>query len=177
MLFSLPTVSLLIKPPGTEKFSILYILGPNHNTASIPFTIKENVQYTIYLGIENQENSPTYYTCDVKVRNETIAAPSSQQPSTQPSLYQYKAMVDTGKTWEAPLTFEVNKITNAGQAIVLTNIRINDMPILVSERSMLNQQQTGYSYFLFMELSTFDSTVSQSHYDGRYVQLKLNVVP
>lgn len=147
LLFSLPTVNVVIKLPGTEKFSILYLLGPNHDTDSIPFNIKENVQYTIYLGIVNHENSPAYYTCDVKLRNETIAAPSSEQPSPQPSLYQYKTMIDNEATWETPLAFEINTLTNEGQTIVLTNISINGTPILVSERATQDQQLTGYSYF------------------------------
>ena len=160
LLFTAPTIGFLVKPPAGEQFSELYILGPNHMLKDIPFIVKTGVTYSVYLGIGNQMGFSSYYTCFVKLRNETESFPNATlgEPSSLPALYQYNSFIQTGENWETSLTFQVNKLTITNGASHLSSITINGIDFSVDKESTLNSDKTGYYYSLFVELWIFNST-------------------
>jgi uncharacterized membrane protein len=177
LLLASPTISLLVKPPASQEFSELYILGPNLTFANIPFNIRADVKYSVYLGVVNHLGSSCYYTSFVKLGNETLSLPSATLgvPSPLPSLYEYKSFISDGATWEVPLTFQVNKLTFTAGISQLSNITINGIEFPVKQTSSWNPDKTGYYYNLFVELWIFNSTSGTSQYHNRFVSLVLNM--
>jgi len=177
LLFASPTIVLLLKPPAGQEFTELYILGPNHTFDYIPFNIKANVTYLVYLGIGNNVGSPCYYTCFVKIGNETQFLPNATlgTASPLPALYEYKSFVGKGGTWEAPLTFQVNNLAFTNGECQLSGMTINGVDYPVSIASAWNSNATGFFYNLFVELWIYNSTLGTIQYNNRYVSLFLNM--
>lgn len=177
LLFAWPTISLFVKPPAGQEFSELYILGPSHTLEYIPFDIKTDVTYLVYLGVGNHIGSSCYYTCFVKIGNETklLPNPTLRAPSSLPALYEYKAFISDGGTWETPLTFRVNELAFSDGTSKLSNIIINGVELSVNQTSAWNSDKAGYYYNLFVELWIFNSTSGISQYHNRFVHLALNM--
>jgi hypothetical protein len=177
LLFSWPTIGIFIKPQMGEEFSELYILGPNHTINDIPFNIKSGVNNTVYLGIGNHMALPSYYTVYIKFLNETEMLSYSQPglPISAAPLFEYKALVDVDKNWEAPLTFQVKTLTFANGVSYLTRIMINGIDYSVNKESVWDANRTGYYYCFLVELCMFNSTSGVSQYHNRSVHLILNM--
>jgi hypothetical protein len=177
LLFSWPTIGLVIKPPVGEAFSELYILGPNHTFDDIPFNIKADVTYSVYLGVGNHMGSSCYYTCFVKLRNETEPLPNVTlgKPSSLPVLYEFKSLIEDEEYWETPLTFKINDLVFANDVSYLSGITINGQDFQVNTSSAWNTNKTGYYYGLFVELWIFNSISGSSEFHNRSVQLSLNM--
>lgn len=177
LLFASPTIALLIKPPAGQEFSELYILGSNHTFSNIPFNVKANENYSVYLGVINHLESSCYYTSFVKLANDTQSLPDEtlETPSSLPALYEYKSFISDGATWEVPLTFQINQLTFNDNTSQLAGITINGIDFPVNETSIWNAGKTGYYYNLFVELWIFNSTSGTSQYHNRFVSLILNM--
>jgi uncharacterized membrane protein len=177
LLFASPTINLLIKPPANQEFSELYILGSNHTFDNIPFNIKADVTYSVYLGVINHQGSACYYTSLVKIGNENGFLPNATLgiPSSMPTRYEYKLFLDDGVTWEKPLTFRVNELTFVDGQSQLSIITVNGVELSVNQTSTWNSNKAGYYYNLFVELWIFNSTLGTSQYHNRYVDLVLNM--
>jgi len=177
LLFASPTLSLLIKPPASQEFSEFYVLGPDHTLGNIPFNIKADVNYSVYLGVVNQLGSSCYYTSFLKFANKTEPLPDAtlETPSTVPALYEYNSFVTDGGTREAPLTFQVNELTFADNTSTLSGISINGVDFPVMQTSAWDSVNSGYYYNLFVELWIFNSTLGISQYHDRFVNLVLNM--
>jgi len=177
LLFASPTIALFVKLPAGQEFSEIYILGPNHTFDYIPFNIKTNVTYLVYLGVGNSMSSSCYYTCFVKMGNETQLLPNATlgTASSLPALYEYKSFVSEGAAWEAPLTFQVNKLTFTNGECQLSGITINGVGYPVSIASAWDSNAEGFYYYLFVELWTYNSTLGIIQYNNRYVSLCLNM--
>jgi hypothetical protein len=177
LLLASPTIALFIKMPASQHFSDLYILGSNHTFDGIPFNIIAGQTYSLYLGVGNHMGSSEYYTCVVKMGNESASPPNStlKTVSPLPALYDYKTFVTDGATYEAPLTFQVDQITFNDSMSQLSSIAINGIEYSTNLYSAWNSNRTGYYYNLFVELSTYNSTLSTTQYNDRYVRLILNM--
>ena len=176
-MFASPTISLLVKPPAGQEFSELYILGPNYTFENIPFNIKADVTYSVYLGVVNHMGSSCYCTSFVKIANDTGFLPNATlgAPSPLPALYEYKSFISDGGTWEAPLTFRVNELTFTDGTSQLSSITINGLEFPVNQTSAWDSTKAGYYYNLFVELWIFNSTLGISQYHNRFVDLALNM--
>jgi uncharacterized membrane protein len=177
LLFASPTISLLVKPPAGQEFSEIYILGPNHTFDNIPFNIKADVNYSVYLGVVNHMGTSCYYTSFVKIGNETKPLPDATlgTPSSLPPLYEFNTVLSDGGTWEVPLTFQVNELSFTDGASQLSSITINGAEFPVNQTSAWNSANAGYYYYLFVELWIFNSTLGTSQYNNRFVSLVLNM--
>jgi hypothetical protein len=165
------------KPPVGESFSELYILGPNHTFDAVPFNVKAGVTYPVYLGVGNHMRSSCYYTCVVKLRNETAPLPNTPLgvPSSLLALYEFRSFIKDGEYWESPLTFKVNDLEFANGISYLSSITINGQDFQVNTASAWNTNKTGYYYSLFVELWIYNSTIGVSQFHDRYVNLVLNM--
>jgi len=177
LLFASPTIALLVKTPASQDFTELYILGPNHTFENIPFNIKANVTYLVYLGVGNSMGSSCYYTCFVKMGNETASLPNATLGigSSLPALYEYDLFLSDGGTWETPLTFQVNELAFADGISQISGLTINGLEYSVNLTSVWNSANTGYYYNLFVELWLYNSTLGISKYNNRFVSIFLNM--
>ena len=177
MLFASPTLSLLIKAPAGQEFSEIYILGLNQNFDNLPFNIVAGVNYTVYLGVNNQMGSTCYYTALLKIANESGSLPNAtlEAPSTLPTLYEFNTFLSDGGTWEAPLTFQVNELSFNGVASELSDVTINGVQFPINLTSTWDSANFGYYYYLFVELWLYNSAIGISQYNNRFVSLVLNM--
>ncbi len=73
------------------------------------------------------------------------------------------------------MTFQVNKLTFAKGVSTLSDVTINGEDFQVNKTSAWDSSGTGYYYNLFVELSTYNSTIGAIQYNNRYVSLFLNM--
>ena len=177
LLFASPTIALFLKAPPGEQFSIIYILGPNHTFDGIPFDVEAGITYSVFVGVQNQMGSPQYYTCYVKLANESeqLPDPILGTVSPMPALYEYKSFINNGATWEAPLTFEVNQLSFSNNISQLSGLTINGIQYPVNSASAWDSNKTGYYYNIFVELWLLNSTLGTLQYNSRFVNLILNM--
>jgi hypothetical protein len=176
LIFASPTISLYLKLPSSEPFSTVYFLGPDQTFNSIPFNVKSNVTYTVYLGIENHEGAVGYYEGLVKLRNDTEPLPNATlgAPSTLPVVYQYNVFLLDGQAWEAPLKFRINSVNTDGLSQI-QSITINNIDFTVNKTAAWDSEDNGFYYELFAELWAFNPSDSGFHFDNRCVHFYLNV--
>lgn len=119
----------------------------------------------------------SYYTCFVKIANETESLPNGTlgTPSSLPPLYEFDTSLSDGGTWEVPITFQINEVRFAGETSQLYSITINGVEFSVNQLSAWDSSSSGYYYNLFVELWTFNSVSGTSEYNNRFVDLFLNM--
>ncbi len=179
ILFVSPTFALLVEPPPeTEPFSAIYLLGPNHTLEDIPFDIQVGVQYTVYLGVRNTMGESSYYTCNVKLRNEAESLPEKTLgiPSSLSTLYQYKQFIGDGKSWESPLNFKISNVSFFEDKIVISNVTINGLEYNVNKVAYWNTEKDGYYFGLFVELWIFNPVKGDFQFSNRAVSFPLRLV-
>jgi len=177
LLFSSPTLSLIIHWPGGEKFSELWILGPEHMVKDYPFNVNVNGSYKVYVGVSNHMGSSAYYIVYVKFRNQTEPLPNStdETPSPLPPLYEYRVFVQDGDSWEASLTFSFPSVSKIENRCLVKAIKINDVVFTANKPAMWDINSTGYYYQLFLELWIYDLQSKAFRFHNRFVGLWLNV--
>jgi hypothetical protein len=177
ILLASPTIALLVKLPPGQQFSGIYILGSDHTLGNIPFNIKTGVSYVLYLGVNNNLGSAGYYSCNLKLVNESEFLPTgvSVTPSSIPTLFEYKFFLDDGSTWEAPLVFKVDAFNFAENSSEISGVEINGIDYPVNITSTWDSNKTGFYYNLVVELWLFNAPKGISQYNDRFVSLFLNM--
>jgi hypothetical protein len=175
LIFSIPSFGLLIALPSSEGFSQLYILGSGHTLRDLPAKIKTGVNYSIYIGIDNELGVSSYYTCFVKIKNETDSFPNSttQTPSSLPVLYVHRQIIPSGGKWETCLNIQFDELAANGNTSLLSRLTINDLSISIDKQSIFNSQKGGYHYSLLFELWIFNSTTNANQYNNRMATVNL----
>jgi hypothetical protein len=177
LFFASPTIALLINSPAGQEFSEIYILGPNHTFENIPFNITTGVTYLVYLGVGNNIGQSSYYTCFVKIGNETDSYPDTTlgRSSELPTLYEYKSFVTDGGTNQARLTFQVNKLNFADETCQLSSVSINGITVPYNKTAVWDSEKKGFYFNLMVELWVFNSTLGTSRFNNRFVSIPLNM--
>jgi len=173
LLGTAPTLALYVHlPSGSEKFSELWLLDPNHKAEDYPFNVKVNETYNVFVGVGNHLGYSAYYRVYVKFRNQTLPLPDSSNsiPSPLNSTYELQLFLADGKTWETQLKFSFQ-----GEPMFVSNILINDVVFPVNRSSTWDQEHNGFYYQLFFELWLYNTTSLRFQYHNRFVGLWLNV--
>ena len=173
-----PTLGLIIAfPRGSERFSELWLLGPTHMAEDYPFNVAIGESKQIFVGVGNHMGQSAYYIVYVKLRNQTQAAPNStiSAPSPLAPLYEFRAVVADGETWEAPVFFSFLEASRFGDSFVVKRISINDAVFVVDYSSMWDSENMGFFYQLFFELWMYDDASSSFQYHNRFVGIWLNM--
>jgi len=167
-----PALSLISLPRSGERFSELWLLGPEHKAENYPFNVRNMKQYRIYVGVGNQLGELAYYAVYVKFRNQTQQLPNSKmsEPSPLPPLYEFRFVLSDGKVWEAPLTFTIE-----GNFSLVQNISINGIVFPVNRISTWDSDRNGFYYQMFFELWLYNMTSKSFQYHDRFVGLWLNM--
>jgi hypothetical protein len=173
-----PSVLLFAHSPGEQKFSELYVLGPGHMAEGYPFNVVAGVSYLVYVGVGNHMGSSMYYAVYVKFRNATESAPNATTgtPSDLPVLYEYRAFLSEGETWEAGLSFSFSDVLVDGNvSSSVGKIRLNDAVVDVGKTASWNIESNGFYYQLFAELWIYNPTSDGFDYHNRFIVLWLNM--
>ena len=165
-----PALSLISLPRSGERFSELWLLGPERKAEDYPFNIRNMTQYRIYVGVGNQLGELAYYAVYVKFRNRTQQLPNftTSEPSPLNSTYEFRFFLSDGKVWEVPLTFAVE-----GNSSLVQSVSINGMVFPVNCTSTWDSDRNGFYYQMFFELWLYDD--KEFRYHDRFVGIWLNM--
>jgi len=172
-----PGLSLISLPRSEERFSELWLLGPEHKAENYPSNVRVNEQYSIYVGVGNQLGELAYYAVYVKLGNRTQRLPNSttSEPSPLSPLYEFRFVLSDGKMWEAPLTFAIENVLLQQNFSLVQSVSINGIAFPVNCTSTWDSDRNGFYYQMFFELWLYDMTSSSFQYHNRFVGLWLNI--
>jgi len=173
-----PALSTVVTfPEGGERFSELWLLGPGHMAENYPFNVRVGEQYSIYLGLGNHMGSSMYYVIYVRFRNQTQPVPNVtiSMPSSLPSLYEFRAAVLDGDTWEKLVTFSVLEASRCENSSFVNRLVINDRAVLVNSSAIWDSENRGFYYQLFFELWVYNVAGSRFQFHDRFVGIWLNM--
>jgi uncharacterized membrane protein len=177
LIFSWPTIILIVKAPPGQTFSEIYLLGPNRTLANIPFNIKIGETYSLYLGIGNHMGSLNYYKCYIKLNNGVDPLPNTttQMPSPSPTLCEYSTFLNDEGSWETPFTFTVKDVDFHNGLANIKGIDINGQNYSISTSSLWNPSKSVYVFVFVFELYSFNTTSSSLEFNNRYVSFNFNM--
>jgi uncharacterized membrane protein len=172
-----PALTLISLPKTGERFSELWLLGPEHKAEDYPSNVRVNERYSIYVGVGNQLGELAYYAVYVKICNRTQQLPNftTSEPSPLPPLYEFRFFLSDGKVWEAPLTFAIENILLQQNFSLVQNISINGMIFPVNCTSTWDSDRNGFYYQMFFELWLYNMASQSFQYHKRFVGLWLNL--
>ena len=177
LLLASPALGAVLRFPGGEAFSELYVLGPGHMAENYPYNVVVGQNYSVYVGVGNHLGSSAYYVLYVKLRNQTDLLPNSASgtsSSLQP-LYEFRFVVPDGKYWEGPLVFVVSNASISGNQSVVGRLTINNVAFDVDKPAVWDSNSTMFNYQLVFELWLYDAPSSTVQFNKRFVGLQLNL--
>lgn len=172
-----PTLTIVIPSPSEERFSELWLLGPNRTLDGYPFNVSPNEAYKVYLGVGNQMGNLRYYRVIVKLRNESEPLPNSTAgiPSPLEPIFEYNAFLRNNETWEKEFSFAFDGVMFGGDVCRVSNVLIDDYTVAVNKTAVWNATSSEFSFQLFFELWLYDATSSSFQFHNRRVGLRLNM--
>jgi len=173
-----PTLSLVVAfPGGGERFSELWVLGPNRMAEDYPFNVRVGEEYRVFVGVGNHLGSSSYYMVCVKFRNQSQPLPdvSNSIPSSLAPLFEFRFFIVDGESWEAPLTFAFLEVSGLEDSCLVRRMMINDVVFPVDSPSSWDSENNGFYYQLFFELWLYDVTSRGFRFHDRFVGIWLNV--
>jgi len=175
--FSVPSAVMVVRLPGGERFSELYVLGPGHMAEAYPFNVSVGNDYLVYLGVGNHLGSAAYYEVVLKLRNSTEALPNATSgvASSLPVLYSYEVFLADGQTWEGALNFSFADVVFGENVSSVGMIRINDAVVNVDKSAAWDNVNNGYFYQLIAELWLYNTTSNGFVFHDRFVTRWLNM--
>jgi len=177
LLFASPTLGLVLRLPGGEKFSELWVLGPGHMAEDYPFNVGADVNYLVYVGVGNHMGCSAYYVVYVKFRNQTESLPNATAgtPSPLPPLFEFCVFVEDGKSWEAPLRFSFSNVSFSENRSFVESLMMNGVTFNVDKSASWDVENNGYYYQLFIELWIYNVEPAAFEFHNRFVGLWLNM--
>lgn len=178
LIVTAPTLSIVVPfLRGMERFSELWVLGPNHLAEDYPFNVWVGEQYRVFVGVRNHMGYSAYYTVYVKLRNQTqpFLYPQNSLPSPLPPLFEFRFLIRDGEKWEAALTVEFLEVSCLENTCLVRRMGINDMVFSVDSPSIWDSENNGFYYELFFELWLYNATSHGFQYHNRFVGIWLNV--
>jgi len=173
-----PTLSMVVAfPRGVERFSELWVLGPNHMAEGYPFNVRVGEEYRVFVGVGNHMGSSSYYTVYVKFRNPSQPLPeaSNSTPSPLPPLYEFRFFIVDGEGWETPLAFTFLEVSRSDDSCFVSQMSINDVVFSMDSPSSWDSENNGFYYQLFFELWLYDVTSRSFQFHDRFVGIWLNM--
>jgi hypothetical protein len=177
LLFASPTLGLVLRLPGGEKFSELWVLGHGHMAEDYPFNVGADVNYLVYVGAGNHMGCSAYYVVYVKFRNQTESLPNATAgtPSPLSPLFEFRLFVEDGNSWEAPLRFSFSNVSFSENRSFVGSLMMNGVTFNVDKSASWDVENNGYYYQLFMELWIYNVEFQAFEFHNRFVGLWLNM--
>jgi len=177
LLISWPALGFVLPAAGGERFSALYVLGPNRMAEDYPFNVKENGEYRIFLGVENHMGSSAYYVLYVKLRGPDEPLPNSTAgiPSPLSALYEYRVILADEQAWEVPVVFSFRGVSFYGNSCSVDTFIIDGLDVDVGKVTSWDAENSGFYVELFFELWIYGNQPDRFSFHDRFVGIWLNV--
>ena len=97
-------------PVETEQFSAIYYLDSEKQTTNLPKTVVlgENSTFSLWVGVENQNDTTMDYSVQVKVDNgKSLVNPSPVEPTES-----FNRSLLNKEKWEFPVTISIDQLGN-----------------------------------------------------------------
>jgi uncharacterized membrane protein len=171
-----PTLAMVVKLPGGEPFSELWILGPDQMAKDYPFNVKPNEIYKIFLGIGNHMGCSEYYLVYVKFRNQSEPIPDSVngKPSHLMPIFELRFVLGDNQTLKE-IVFSFREVAFDGNLSRVSRVIINGYELSVDKVALWDEENRGFYFQLFFELWLYKSTTSDFQFHNRFVSLWLNM--
>lgn len=171
-----PTLAMVIRLPGGEPFSELWILGSGHMADDYPFGVVENESYNVFLGVANHMGSVQYYRVFVKFRNQTEPLPDSINgtSSVLDPIFEYQFFLRDNEVWESEIFFSFKNLSFKGNFCRVSSIVLDGYALNVDKFTFWDEDNGGFYLQLFFELWRYNSTSNVFEYNNRFVGLWLN---
>ena len=173
LLFTTPALFMVLRSSSGEKFSELYLLGPEHEMGNYPFTVVAGENYTFYVGVSNQLSSSAYYLLYIKFGDLTElpnATPGSTtgSPSSLPPLFESRLLLQNDDKSESLLTFSVSDVSLSSNQSIVKTLEINGVMFNVNKAVTWEREHSGFYYELIVELWIYNPQSDSIQYDNRY---------
>jgi hypothetical protein len=167
-----PTLAIVIRLPGGERFSELWILGSEGMAEGYPFNVRSREIYNVTLGIGNHMGCLEYYLIYVKLRNQSEPLPDSLNgtPSSLEPIFEFRAFLHDGQTWSCPIVFSFE-----GNGSSISKFIVNSCELNIDKVAVWDEENKGFYYELFFELWVYNTTSMRSQFHNRFVWIWLNV--
>lgn len=172
-----PALGLVVPLGGSERFSELWLLGPDRLAEGYPFDVVEGELYSVFVGVGNRLGGSEYYRVCVKFRNGTGSFPDVDGgvPSGLPSLMEYRFFVGDGEVWESPVSFGFRDVAVDGSVASVGSVVVDGVVFPVDAVAVWDSEAEGFMFQLFFELWRYDVESDEMRFDGRVVGLWLNL--
>lgn len=172
-----PTLAIVIRLPGGERFSELWILGSEGMAEDYPFNVKENGVYKVYLGIGNHMGGLEYYRVYLKFRNQTEPLPDALNgtPSVLDPLLEYRVFLRDNEVWEREVLFSFEGVSFEGNFCRVSSLVVDGCVLNADKSAVWDEENHGFYFQLFFELWIYNATVSDFQYHNRFVWIWLNM--
>lgn len=172
-----PTLGLVPSFSSGEKFSELWILGPDHMADNYPFNVRAGEEYTVIVGVGCHMGRSAYYAVYVKLKNQTEPLPNASATVASPvdPECEYRFVVAEGHTWESKLTFAFSDVSVHDNVTLIRHLSINGITFEVNSASLWDSDGKGFFYQVFFELWMYDTEAKSLEYNNRFVGLWLNM--
>lgn len=177
LVFSVPSVMLIVPASGSGGFSQLWVLGSTQTTSNYPFNVTSGGNNTVYIGVANHLNSVGYYVVEVKLRNQSDSLPDQSlgTPSSLLPLYEESVVLPDSGTWQRQVNFSLSDVSFFGNTCLVGTLNIGNDSIVVNRPALWDPSHSGYYYQLFFELWIFNPGTQNLQYNNRYCGLWLNM--
>lgn len=165
-------------PRSVERFSELWILGPERMAEGYPFNVTAGEgQGPVHIGVRNHMGASQYYLVHAKFRNQTQPLPDvlASEASPLPPLYEFRFFLADEETWETSMSFVVKDVVFKWNSSFVGLISINDHVFPINLSSRWNSDQNGFYYELFLELWLYDQMLQSFRFHERFVGIWLNM--
>ena len=172
-----PTLGLVVSLPSGERFSELWLLGPDHMADNYPFNVRAGEEYDVIVGVSCHMGRSAYYAVYVKLRNQTQPLPNASAAVASPvgPEYEYRFVVAEGQTWESKLIFAFSDVSVHDNVTLIRHLSLNGVTFEVDSTSLWNSDGKGFFYQVFFELWMYDTEAKSLEYNNRFVGLWLNM--
>lgn len=173
-----PTLGLVIQfPSEAERFSELWVLGPDHSAENYPFNVRVNESNSVFVGINNHLDILSYYLIYVKFRNQTQPLPNAtaSEPGLLPPIFEFRAFVKDNEAWEAHVTFSISDVSLHNDSMSVNRMIINGKTLAFNSFAKFDAERNGFYYELFFELWLYDQGSRILTFNRRFVWIWLNV--
>jgi hypothetical protein len=173
-----PVIALVVPfGGGSERFSELWLLGPDHMAEGYPFNVSAGEDYSAFLGVGNHMGYSEYYRIYVKIGTSSEVLPDIDggMPSSLSPLYEYRFFVGDGDIWESAVTFGFEDVDVEGDVLSVGNVVIDGVSFPVDGSVVWDSEKDGYCFVLFFELWRYDVEYDRFRFDDRFVGLWLNM--
>lgn len=176
LLVASPALQQILVIPQTYHITELSILGQYNNT-TYPANITVGEIYRLYIDITNQLGACSYYSLEIKFRDQTQSAPDSfaHTASNLPSIVSIPFFVADKATYEILLDISFQYAVNTPNQLNVQEITVNCVPLTVNAVIDRDTTRNGFFGNLFFELCIYNSATQAFEYHQRYISLWLRM--